>query len=57
MSGKDYTYHAFVYKAADAFWLIQFATLQKDYEEKIEDIFKYAGTVTFVNETPSPEIV
>ena len=57
VSGKDYTYHAFVYKAADAFWLIQFATLQKDYEEKIEDIFKYAGTVTFVNETPSPEIV
>ena len=56
VSGKDYTYHAFVYKATDAFWLIQFATTQDDYEKMKEDIFKFAGSVTFA-ETVTPDAV
>ena len=45
-----------MYKATDAFWLIQFATTQDDYEKMKEDIFKFAGSVTFA-ETVTPDAV
>ena len=45
VSGKNYCYTAFVYKAADAYWLIQFAC-EKNQADKLEsDIFTYAASV------------
>ncbi|MBQ7347579.1 MAG: hypothetical protein IJW55_06435 [Clostridia bacterium] len=45
-SGQTYSYIAAVYKADDAFWLIQFACLKSDYAEQEADMFTYAKSVT-----------
>lgn len=47
VNGKDFHYYAFVFKADDAYWMIQFACNQDDTSELESDIFKYAGTVKF----------
>ncbi len=44
---SGYTYCAFVFKADDAFWLVQFATPESDAEEYQTKIFKWAKTITF----------
>ena len=46
-SGTSYTYLAVVYKADDAFWLLQFATKSSDFDEKKDTLVSYAKTVTF----------
>ena len=45
--GGTYAYYAAVYESSDAFWLIQFATEQDEYEKYEENIFTYAQSVTF----------
>ena len=45
---KDtYKYFSFVYKAADAFWLVQFATLAENVDEYSPKILEWAKTVSF----------
>lgn len=45
---KDtYTYFSFVYKADDAFWLVQFATLTENVDEYRAQILEWAKTVSF----------
>lgn len=45
---KDtYKYFSFVYKADDAFWLVQFATLTKNVDEYSPKILEWAKTVSF----------
>ena len=46
VNGKDFVYFGFVYKGTDAFWLIQFACEEKNENDLIKDIFKYAKSVT-----------
>ncbi|MBE5731270.1 MAG: hypothetical protein E7350_04910 [Clostridiales bacterium] len=46
---QEYTYFAFVYKANDAFWLVQFATLTKNVNKYWEKIFDWAGSIEFTN--------
>lgn len=45
----DGTYHyvAAIFKGPDAFWLVQFATRQKNASKLRDDIFDWAKTVTF----------
>ncbi len=42
-----YTYFAFVYKADDAFWLVQFATLTELADEYEAKVIEWAKTVSF----------
>ena len=45
---KDtYKYFSFVYKADDAFWLVQFATLTENADEYRAQILEWAKTVSF----------
>ncbi|MBE6679341.1 MAG: hypothetical protein E7598_02335 [Ruminococcaceae bacterium] len=44
----EYHYYTFLYKAHDAFWMVQFATLKEDVQKFEDDIFKYAGSAVFV---------
>ena len=45
---KDtYKYFSFVYKADDAFWLVQFATLTENVDEYSPKILEWAKTVSF----------
>lgn len=47
VSAKEYAYYACVYKSAEGFWLIQFATLQDEFEGLKSQICKYAQSLTF----------
>ena len=47
VNGDDYTYFLTVYKASDAFWLIQYATKSDKFEEWKDDIVNYAKSVRF----------
>lgn len=40
--GINYRYIAFIYKADDCFWLVQFAVEENMYDVYEEDVFKYA---------------
>lgn len=45
---KDtYTYYSFVYKADDAFWLVQFATLTEKVDEYRSKVIEWAKTISF----------
>ena len=44
---QTYVYYAFLYKAEDAFWLVQFATLEENVEYYQDDIFVWADSVEF----------
>lgn len=46
-SGKTWQYYSFVYKADDAFWLVQFATLSENAAEYKPLIFDWASSVEF----------
>lgn len=46
-NGKMFHYIAAMYKGPDAFWLIQFATEQKNAEEHRNEIFEWAKSVRF----------
>ncbi len=47
IEGEDYHYYAFVYKADNAFWLVQFALLDQNIDDYQEDIFEWAESITF----------
>lgn len=47
VSGKDFSYMACVYKSSDAFWLIQFACEQKNFDSMKEQMKSWAQTVKF----------
>jgi hypothetical protein len=44
---QTYEYYAFMYKGKDAFWLVQFATLEENVEYYLDDIFAWADSVEF----------
>ena len=46
-NGNEYTYRAYVYKAADGFWLVQFVSRADRYAELQDTMHGYAATVTF----------
>ena len=46
-SKVNYCYVGFMYKANDAFWIVQFAVAEEEYEAYRSDFGKWAGTVTF----------
>lgn len=48
---KDvYSYKSYIFKTADAFWIVQFATLVEDIEAYSEQVKEWASTITFQNE-------
>lgn len=46
-SGDSYYYYDYVFKSGDAFWLVQFATLEKDAADYADDITRWANSITF----------
>lgn len=52
-NGNSYTYRTYVFKAADAFWLVQFAALSEYYDTLTDTMHGYAATVRF--DTPYVE--
>jgi len=46
-NGNNYTYRTYVFKAADAFWLVQFAALTERYESLADTMHGYAASVVF----------
>lgn len=44
---KEYQYYSFIYKADDAFWLIQFATYKNDAAKYFDEIIDWASSVKF----------
>lgn len=50
-NGKTYRYVSYIYKAGDAFWMIQFATLASDADDYTEDIHRWAKSVQFSSGT------
>ena len=44
---ETYTYFSAIYKADDAFWMIQFMTFADDYEALLPEILEYAKSVKF----------
>lgn len=46
-TNEVYQYHSYVYKAKDAFWLVQFGALQKDFAAYEAQIPQWAKSVTF----------
>lgn len=46
-TSDTFHYYAFVYKANDSFWLIQFAASDDVYEDYTEEIFDWAKSVEF----------
>lgn len=47
VTGKDMTYTAVLFKADDAYWMVQFACLSSDYDKLEDTIFGYADSVEF----------
>ena len=43
----NYNYIAFIYKADDAFWMVQFATDEDDYDSYTDRIYEWAASVKF----------
>lgn len=46
-TNDTYRYYSFVYKAEDAFWLVQFTTLDKNTSKHAEKIIQWAKSVEF----------
>lgn len=46
-NGNDYTYRTYVFKAADGFWLVQFAALADSYDALQDTMHGYAASVVF----------
>ncbi len=44
---RTYSYHTFMFKGPDAFWLIQFITTQDQSDELYPDIVKWAKSIRF----------
>lgn len=44
---RDYKYFTTVYKSSDAFWMIQFCSLVKDYESQFDNMLTWAKSVEF----------
>ena len=47
VSGNNYSYYATCHKSGDAFWLIQFACLSKNFDRLSESMREYAKSITF----------
>ena len=56
LSGNDYKYLATCHKSDDAFWLIQFASFTKNYDDLKADMFNYANSITFVTQSASESV-
>lgn len=54
LSGNNYSYYATCHKTGDAFWLIQFGCLSKNFDNLYESILKYAKSITFDSSTDVP---
>lgn len=48
-NNNTYRYSTYVYKANDAFWIVQFATLKSNFEKVSQEIAVWAKSVTFSN--------
>ena len=48
VNGSDYHYYAYVTKSSDAFWLIQFGTLESSFEKLKPTFDEYIHSITFV---------
>lgn len=48
-NNNTYRYSTYVYKANDAFWIVQFATLKSNFEKVSQEIAEWAKSVTFSN--------
>ena len=48
-NNNTYRYSTYVYKANDAFWIVQFATLKSNFEKVSQEIAAWAKSVTFSN--------
>lgn len=46
-NGNDYTYRAYVFKADDGFWLVQFVSRADRYAELADTMHGYAATIRF----------
>jgi len=46
-TNDEYRYFSYVYKSNDAFWLVQFATLNKNSDTFVQEIEKWAKSVEF----------
>lgn len=46
-TGDTYCYYAYVFKSGDAFWLVQFATLEEDAADYADDIVRWVDSITF----------
>lgn len=46
-TGEPMYFYSFAFKGYDAFWEVQFGTLYDDRDEHIDQIFKWAGSVSF----------
>lgn len=46
----SYHYYTVLYKAPDAFWMVQFATLDKDFEQYQQTIIDWAKSVEFTSQ-------
>ena len=44
---QEYHYIATLFKSKDAFWLVQFAVLQDDFEEQRPQLMQWAKSVSF----------
>ncbi len=42
-----YNYYCYLYKSDEAFWLVQFVTLEKNSDKYLSDIKEFASSVTF----------
>lgn len=51
--GKTYQYFVYLYKADDAFWLVQFVTQAADGAEYADDILQWAKSVEFSGSAPA----
>ena len=48
-NGNEYTYRTYVFKAAEGFWLVQFASFTDRYEELKDTMHGYAASIVFDN--------
>ena len=46
---KTYSYFSTMFKGPDAFWLIQFACLEKDYDANKDTFLTYANSIKFAD--------
>lgn len=48
-TNETYQYYSYVYKTDEAFWLVQFATLEENTQDYVESILTWAKSIDFSN--------